>query len=86
MENVNIDFNRGNLSWSIPCFRYSSTISLYQVIGINETGGVVLNKTVNSTYIALDNAMICLIHNIIIVAIDGGYNSTVTEEVIYPDG
>ena len=85
MENVNIDFNRGNLSWSIPCFRYSSTL-LYQVIGINETGGVVLNKTTNSTYIALDNAMICLIHKITIVAIDGGYNSTVTEEVIYPDG
>ena len=88
VRNLTIDINTSNLSiemsWFSPLFRNSSTL-IYQIIVINENGVVVLNEITEATSYLLNNITVDLIYNVTIIAIQDGYNSTVTK-VIYPNG
>ena len=88
VRNVVMNFSTTvTISWLSPLpFLGRSSKFTYIIIGTNKTGDVVSNETVNTTYWSLNNDTICSVHNIIITAIQDGYTSTVTIEMIYPNG
>ena len=90
MRNLTAYFNPNNSSIQIFWLRplpliWSSLKMIYQITLVNETGDVVFNMSIEATSYSLNNVTECLAI-VSITAIQDGNTSTVTEEVIYPDG